>query len=63
MEIQSNSLLYGHENEECICLVMSSTHGFVVKGLLNLKTCPKKRQGEFKRTETVLIGVHLEAER
>ena len=62
MIIQSNSLLYGHENEECICLVAFNI-GFVVKGLLNLKTCPKKQQGEFERTEIVLIGVHLETER
>ena len=28
----------------------------MVKGLLNLKTCPKKREGEFERTEIVLIA-------
>ena len=28
--------------------------------LLNLKTCLKKQQGEFKRTEIVLIRVQLE---
>ena len=35
-----------------------STCGFVVKRLLNLKTCLKKGRGEFKKTEIVLIRVH-----
>ena len=40
-----------------------STCGFVVKRLLNLKKFPKKRQGVFKKTEIVLISVHLETGR
>ena len=34
-----------------------STYGFEV--FLNLKTCLKKRRGEFKKTEIALIRVHL----
>ena len=35
------------------------TYGFVVQRLLNLKTCLKKRRGDLKKTEIVLIRVHL----
>ena len=35
----------------------------MVERLRNLKTCLKNRQGEFKRTEIVLIRVHLETGR
>ena len=34
-----------------------STYGFEV--FLNLKTCLKKRRGEFEKTEIALIRVHL----
>ena len=60
MEVQSDSLLYDHENEERILLSCLQQYGFVVKRLLKLKTCLKKQQGGFKRTKIVLIRVHLE---
>ena len=53
-EIQSDSLLYGCENAW-----FPSTHGFEVKRLLHLKTYVKKRWGEVKKIEIVLIRVHL----
>ena len=61
-EIQSDSVLYGRKNEESVCLV-SFNMWFCVERLLNLKKFPKKRQGVFKKTEIVLISVHLETGR
>ena len=52
-------MLYGRESEE-----FPLTCGFVVKTLLNLKKCHKKRRGELKKkTEIVFIEVHLKTGR